>query len=113
MEFLPAFINSLYTIRLEKFEDERGLFVRTFCKKEFMQINFDKEFVQFNHSQNKIKGTIRGIHFQYAPYKEYKLIRCIKGSVYDVAVDLREKSPTFLQHFGIELNEEILFAKFL
>ncbi len=110
MEFLPASINNLYTIRLEKIEDSRGLFARTFCKKEFAKINFNKEFVQFNHSLNRVKGTIRGIHFQRAPYKEFKLIRCVQGSVYDVAVDLRENSPTFLKYFGIELSENNMLS---
>ncbi len=106
MEFLPAFIEGVYTIEAEKFEDERGVFARTFCKKEFKKIGLNKEFVQFNHSYNKYKGTIRGMHFQQAPYGETKLIRCIHGSVYDVAVDLRKGSPTFLQYFGIELTAD-------
>ena len=102
MEFIPTSIEGLFTIRLKKLEDERGLFARTFCKNEFRQIGFEKEFVQFNHSFNKYKGTIRGMHFQHSPYCETKLIRCIQGAVYDVAVDCREGSPTFLQHVGIE-----------
>ena len=110
MEFIPADINGLYSIRLKKLEDERGLFARTFCKQEFSQIGFDKEFVQFNHSLTRFKGTIRGIHFQNAPYGEIKLIRCVQGAVYDVAVDLREGSPTFLQHFAIELSEENMIS---
>ncbi len=104
MEFIPAYLEGLYTIRLRKLEDERGWFARTFCKNEFRQIGFDKEFVQFNHSFNKHKGTIRGMHFQNAPYMETKLIRCIQGSVYDVAVDLRKESPTFLQIFWNRVN---------
>jgi len=110
MEFIPTHIEGLYTIRLKKLEDERGLFARTFCKNEFSQIGFDKEFVQFNHSFNKHKGTVRGMHFQNTPYCETKLIRCILGSVYDVAVDLRKRSPTFLQYFGIELNSENMYS---
>lgn len=106
MKFEPTNIAGLFTVRLKKLEDDRGFFARTFCKKEFEQVGFDKEFVQFNHSYNKFKGTIRGMHFQYAPYGETKLIRCIQGAVYDVAVDLREGSPSFLQHFGIELTAE-------
>ncbi len=104
MQFNKTYIDNLYSISLNKVNDERGLFARTFCKNEFRQIGFDKEFVQFNHSFNKIKGTLRGMHFQLPPYSETKLIRCIQGAVYDVAVDLREGSPTFLQHFGIELS---------
>jgi len=106
MEFIPTDMEGLYVIRLKKLEDERGLFARTFCKNEFRQIGFEREFVQFNHSLNKHKGTVRGMHFQKAPYAETKLIRCIQGAVYDVAVDLRKGSPHFLQHFGIELSAE-------
>jgi dTDP-4-dehydrorhamnose 3,5-epimerase len=110
MKFIATSINGLYAVQVKKLEDERGLFARTFCKKEFKQIGFDKEFVQFNHSFNRYKGTVRGMHFQQAPYAETKLIRCIQGAVYDVAVDLRKDSPTFLQHFGMELNEENMLS---
>ena len=106
MEFTATHIEGVYIIGLKKLEDERGLFARTFCKNEFKQIGFDKEFVQFNHSFNKYKGTIRGMHFQPPPYSETKLIRCIQGAVYDVAVDLRAGSATFLQYFGIELSAQ-------
>jgi dTDP-4-dehydrorhamnose 3,5-epimerase len=104
LEFIATDIDGLYKVSLKKLEDERGLFARTFCKNEFKQIGFDKEFVQFNHSFNKSKGTIRGMHFQQQPYAETKLIRCVQGAVYDVAVDLRAGSPTFLHYFGIELS---------
>ena len=106
MEFTATHIEGVYIIGLKKLEDERGLFARTFCKNEFKQIGFDKEFVQFNHSFNKYKGTIRGMHFQQPAYSETKLIRCIQGAVYDVAVDLRTGSATFLQYFGIELSAQ-------
>ena len=110
MDFIHAYIEGLYVVHPKKLEDERGLFARTFCKNEFSQIGFDKEFVQFNHSLNKKKGTIRGMHFQNAPYGETKLIRCVHGCVYDVAVDVRTKSPTFLQHFGVELSAENMIS---
>ena len=110
MEFIPAPIEGLFIIRLKKLADERGLFARTFCKSEFRQIGFDKEFVQFNHSFNKYKGTIRGMHYQNVPHSETKLIRCIQGKVFDVAVDLRNGSPTFLQYYGIELSAENMFS---
>ena len=70
-------------------------------KNEFKQIGFQKEFVQFNHSLNYKKGTIRGMHFQMPPYAEYKLISCVQGAVYDVAVDLRKGSETFLHYFAM------------
>lgn len=108
MEFIRTPFEGLYIIEVNKLTDSRGLFARTFCKKEFSQIGFDKEFVQFNHSENLYKGTIRGMHFQRQPYSEVKLIRCVKGRVYDVAVDLRKNSKTFLKAFSIELNEQNL-----
>ena len=106
MNFETTNIAGLFTVQLKKLEDERGFFTRTFCKNEFKQVGFNKEFVQFNHSYNKLKGTIRGMHFQYAPFCETKLIRCVQGAVYDVAVDLREGSPTFLQHVCVELTAQ-------
>jgi dTDP-4-dehydrorhamnose 3,5-epimerase len=106
LKFYKTELEGLYTISLNKLIDERGLFARTFCKDEFKQIGFDKEFVQFNHSFNKHKGTIRGMHFQNAPYSETKLIRCVQGSVFDVAIDLRERSSTFLKYFGMILSAE-------
>lgn len=106
MKFHPTNLEGAYSISLEPFRDERGLFARTFCQREFAEIGHEKEFVQFNHSLNSHKGTIRGLHYQRPPYAEIKLIRCIKGAVYDVLVDVRQESPTFLQHFGIELSAE-------
>ncbi len=106
MEFIASNIEGLYTIQVKKLEDERGLFARTFCKNEFKQIGFNEEFVQFNHSYNKKKGTLRGMHFQYPPYAEAKLIRCVQGAVFDVALDLRTGSPTFLKYFSVELSAE-------
>ena len=87
MEFIACDIAGLFTISLKKITDDRGLFARTYCKNEFKAIGFEKEFVQFNHSFNKLKGTVRGMHFQLQPFTETKLIRCVQGAVYDVAVD--------------------------
>ncbi len=106
MKFIANDMAGLFTISLKKLEDERGAFSRTFCKKIFQEIGFNKEFVQTNQSQNTHKGTLRGLHFQQPPFSETKLIRCMQGSVYDVAVDLRKNSPTFLQYFGIILSAE-------
>jgi dTDP-4-dehydrorhamnose 3,5-epimerase len=110
MIFQETPLKDLYIIELCSQKDERGYFARSFCKSEFMSIGFDKEFVQFNHSYNRIKGTIRGLHFQTPPFEETKLIRCVQGSVYDVAVDLRADSPTYLQFFGIELSDKNLIS---
>jgi dTDP-4-dehydrorhamnose 3,5-epimerase len=106
MIFEETKLKGAYIISLQLLTDNRGGFARTFCKNEFEQIGHKKEFVQLNHSYNTHKGTIRGMHFQLPPYQEIKLIRCIKGSVLDVIVDLRLDSPTFLQHVSVELSAE-------
>lgn len=106
MIFQALHLAGAYLISLEPFADDRGLFARTYCRREFAAIGHEQEFVQINHSLNLHKGTLRGLHFQHPPHTEIKLIRCIQGSVYDVIVDLRAGSPTFLQHFGVELSEE-------
>ena len=110
MKFIETPLKGLYLIQLKLFKDDRGFFARTFCKKEFLTKGFDKEFVQFNHSFNNLKGTIRGMHYQVPPFAESKLIRCVQGRVYDVAIDLRKDSPTFLQSFGAELSDENLMC---
>ena len=81
MIFEPTSLEGSYLVKLQPMQDERGFFVRTFCKKEFKDIGHDKEFVQMNQSYNKLKGTLRGMHFQLAPHREIKLVRCIAGSV--------------------------------
>ena len=106
MIFNKTKLKGAFTISLEPLTDERGAFARTFCKKGFNKIKHEGEFVQINHSFNKHKGTVRGMHFQLPPFQEIKLIRCIRGSVFDVIIDLRKKSPTFLQYFSVELSAE-------
>jgi dTDP-4-dehydrorhamnose 3,5-epimerase len=88
------------------FSDERGWFGRFFCKEEFAAIGHEKDWVQMNHSFTKDKGVLRGMHFQHAPHREIKMVRCISGAVYDVVVDLRKNSETFLQWFACELSAE-------
>lgn len=104
MKFTETRLKGSYIIMMEPLKDERGGFARTFCKKEFEKINHTEEFVQFNHSYNLKKGTLRGMHYQTPPAPEIKLIRCIKGSVYDVIVDLRKSSATLLNWTGVELS---------
>lgn len=106
MKFKALALPGLYIIELNVLKDERGGFARTFCKKEFEEIGHSKEFVQLNQSWNIKKGTIRGMHFQKPPFKEIKLIRCVKGAVLDVVLDIRKESPTFLQHISVELSED-------
>ena len=105
MKFLETPLKDAYVIELSPFQDQRGLFARTFDKKLFESIHHFKEFVQCNHSVNYLKGTLRGLHYQVPPNPEIKLVRCIRGRVYDVIVDVRSGSPTFLQHLGVELSE--------
>jgi len=104
MKFTETPLKGSYVIDLEPFQDERGWFARTYCKKEFETIGHNQEWVQLNHSYTVKKGTIRGMHFQLPPYSEIKLVRCVSGSVYDVIIDLRKGSSTFLNFFGIELS---------
>jgi dTDP-4-dehydrorhamnose 3,5-epimerase len=104
MKFTETILKGSFIIDLNVFEDERGWFARTFCKKEFKKIGHEGEWVQLNHSFTKHKGTIRGMHFQMPPFAEIKLVRCIAGAIFDVIVDIRKNSPTFLQWVGVELS---------
>jgi dTDP-4-dehydrorhamnose 3,5-epimerase len=106
MTFTPTPLEGCYVVGLTPFSDNRGWFSRFYCKDEFAQIGHTAEWVQANHSFTKTEGTIRGMHFQRRPHLEIKLVRCIRGAVLDVVVDIRKNSPTFLQSFAIELSEE-------
>jgi len=106
MIFKETPLKGAYTIDLEKRGDDRGFFARFFCVNEYEKLGLDNKIVQVNNSTSKDKGTLRGIHYQAAPKSETKIVRCIKGAFYDVIVDLRKDSSTFLRWFGIELNEE-------
>jgi len=99
-------MNGLYIIEPELKTDERGYFARIFCKKEFTKIGFNFEIVQINRALNKKKGTIRGLHFQTPPKAEDKIISCVKGAIYDVAIDLRKDFPTFGQWVAEKLTED-------
>ncbi len=106
MKFIPQPLAGVYLVELNLLKDDRGGFARTYCKREFEQIGHKKEFVQLNQSWNTKKGTVRGMHYQVPPFSEIKLIRCVKGAVLDVVVDIRKGSPTFLQHLAVELSED-------
>jgi dTDP-4-dehydrorhamnose 3,5-epimerase len=108
MKFIEAPLAGAYVIELEPFRDDRGLFARTFCQREFAESGFHKPIVQINHSLTRQKGAIRGMHFQRPPACEIKIIRCVQGTVFDVMVDLRAGSPTFLKWHGVELSKENL-----
>ena len=112
MIFTPTSLAGSYIIDLEPRSDERGWFARYYCKEEFQKIGHTKEWVQMNHSVTNKKGSIRGMHFQVHPYKEIKMLRCIAGLVYDVIIDLRKDSDTFLEWTGVELsaaNKKMLY----
>lgn len=104
MKFFETFLSGAYVVETEPFTDHRGLFARTYCKEEFSTIGHSAEFVQFNHSRTISRGAIRGLHYQVPPASEIKLIRCIRGSVFDVIVDIRSDSSTFLQYESVELS---------
>jgi dTDP-4-dehydrorhamnose 3,5-epimerase len=106
MTFTPTPLAGSFVIDLSPFKDGRGWFARTYCKNEFKQIGHEKEWVQLNHSATFMRGTVRGMHYQLPPYEEIKLVRCISGAVYDVIIDLREGSSTFLQWHASELSQQ-------
>jgi dTDP-4-dehydrorhamnose 3,5-epimerase len=107
MKIQGTFIKGLYCLEAEIKEDERGYFYRSFCKNELaLKGVVMDEIVQSNHAYNKVKGTFRGLHVQAAPHAEEKIVKCIRGSVVDVVVDLRRGSDTFLRTFTTELSAE-------
>ncbi|RPD94361.1 dTDP-4-dehydrorhamnose 3,5-epimerase [Aureibaculum marinum] len=106
MLFKETKLKGVYLIELEKINDKRGFFSRLWCKRELEELNLNANVVQSNISYNKKKGTLRGLHFQKAPYEETKYVRCTQGAIYDVVVDLRPDSPTYKQWLGIELSEK-------
>jgi len=105
MTFHPTEIEGAYTIEVEKLADERGFFARSFCREEFQEHDLDPLIDQCNISGNLQRGTFRGLHAQLPPHQETKLVRCEKGALYDICLDLRPDSPSYLRHFGIELSE--------
>jgi dTDP-4-dehydrorhamnose 3,5-epimerase len=104
--FTETKLAGAFVIELERHTDERGFFARTFCQQEFEAHGLKAEVAQCNVSFNKRKGTLRGMHYQAAPFAEAKLVRCTAGSIYDVIIDLRPASSTFKRHFGVELSAE-------
>lgn len=106
MKFIETKISGLYVIELELKADERGYFARIFCEEEFKKIGVDFKIAQASRSFNKKCRTIRGMHFQKEPKAEDKIVQCIKGEIYDVAVDLRPNSRTFGQWVAQKLSEE-------
>lgn len=99
-------LDGVFRVERKPINDGRGFFSRLYCAQEFAAIGLDKPLAQINHSCSRAKGTVRGLHFQHPPHAETKVISCLAGRIFDVAVDLRAGSPTFLQWFGFELSAE-------
>lgn len=106
MKFTETPLAGAFIIDLEPHQDERGFFARTFCAGEFARRGLNPTVVQCNLSSNLRIGTLRGMHFQQLPLSEAKLVRCIRGAIHDVVVDLRPQSATYMSHFMVELSRE-------
>ncbi len=113
MIFIKTPIEDAYEINLQINEDDRGFFARFFCQKEFKEKKLINSFVQINNSFTKKRGTIRGMHYQKKPKEEVKIVRCISGKIFDVIIDLRKNSKSYLRWYGIELsskNKKMLYV---
>lgn len=105
-DFFPTPISGLAVVQRKRIEDSRGFLSRFFCAEEFQEIGLQKSISQINHTLTRQRGAVRGMHFQHAPHVEAKVVSCIRGQVFDVAIDLRRESPTFLHWHAEELSEE-------
>jgi dTDP-4-dehydrorhamnose 3,5-epimerase len=106
MIFTPTELKDATIIDIEPFQDERGFFARAWCQREFQEQGLVANVVQANMSYNRRRGTLRGMHFQRAPYAETKLVRVVRGAIYDVIIDLRPESSSFKRWVGVELTAE-------
>ena len=106
MKFTATRLEGAWIVELDRLEDERGFFARSFCQREFDELGMNSAVVQSNVSYNASKGTLRGMHYQVAPAEETKLVRCTRGSIVDIIVDMRADSPTYRQHIAVELNAD-------
>ncbi|MEM1179872.1 MAG: dTDP-4-dehydrorhamnose 3,5-epimerase [Acidobacteriota bacterium] len=113
MIFRELEIAGAFLIEPERKEDRRGFFARTYCRLELEERGLDPTLVQCNVSVNKEKGTVRGMHWQDAPYEEIKMVRCTAGAIYDVILDVRPDSATFKRHVGVELTRENRHAVYI
>ncbi len=104
MNLRSTALHGVYVVEIEALEDPRGMFARTFCAEEFQRHGLDPRVAQCSVSVSRLRGMLRGMHYQAAPHGEAKLVRCIRGAVYDVALDLRPGSPSFRQWFAVELD---------
>jgi dTDP-4-dehydrorhamnose 3,5-epimerase len=106
MKFTETKLKGSYIVDIEEKADQRGFFARSFCVNEFAEHGLESAIVQANLSLNHKKGTLRGMHFQRSPWEEVKLVRCVRGAIFDVMLDLRPDSPTYLQWVGAELSQD-------
>lgn len=106
MKFKPTSIAGAFLVALEPHVDERGFFARSFCAEEFRQAGLNDRLVQCSVSYNRRRGTLRGMHYQTAPFEEAKLVRCTRGKIYDVILDLRPGSPTYRKWEAFELSDD-------
>ena len=113
MIFTETKLRGAYIIDIERREDSRGFFARVFCQNEFADHGLKPIIAQANIAYNRKKGTVRGMHFQFPPAPETKLVRCTRGAILDIIVDLRPESPTYLQHISVELSAEISRALYV
>ena len=104
MKFIEAALPDAFIIEPEPLEDERGFFARTFCAQEFERQGLNPRLVQCSISYNRLKGTLRGMHYQVSPHAEAKMVRCTRGAIYDVIVDLRTESPSYRRWMSLELT---------
>jgi dTDP-4-dehydrorhamnose 3,5-epimerase len=111
--FHAAPLPGVFIVEPERREDQRGFFARTWCQREFAEAGLNADLVQISVSFNRRRGTLRGMHYQAAPHAEVKLVRCTRGAIWDVALDLRPGSPKFLQHFGLELSADNCTALYI
>jgi dTDP-4-dehydrorhamnose 3,5-epimerase len=111
--FTPTDIDGAFIIDIDRLEDDRGFFARSYCRREFEERGLNPDLVQCNISFNKAEGTLRGLHSQAKPHQEAKVMRCTRGALFDVILDLRPDSPTWLKHVAVELtpeNHKMLYA---
>jgi len=106
MKFTESKVQGAYIIEIDKFEDERGFVAYSWTARDFLEQDLDTKFVEMIISYNARQGTLRGMHYQSAPFAQAKLVRCTKGAIYDVAIDLRPDSPTFKRWEAVELTAE-------
>lgn len=106
MYFTETELKGAFLIEPQKVEDERGFFARVFCQRDFAALGLAPVFVQTSLSYNRVRGTLRGMHYQVPPHEEAKLVACLRGAIYDVVVDLRVNSSTYCRWISIELRED-------